>query len=99
MLSCPTITAVRRGRTQIRERAGWWRDEAEARVHLFTAAGMRDALKGFDFNQALDVLQAEGALVAPGAGGERAMPQRIGKRPTRVYQIFPEKLLIVRASQ
>ena len=46
----------------VRDRAGWWRDGASGREYLFTADGMREALKGFDFKRALDELQAAGAL-------------------------------------
>jgi putative DNA primase/helicase len=62
----------------IRDRAGYWRDEGERRKYLFNAEGMREALKGFDFKRALDVLQESGALPKPDASGERAKPQRIG---------------------
>ena len=34
------------------------------------------ALGDFDFKRALDLMQAEGALVATGGNGERAKPQR-----------------------
>jgi putative DNA primase/helicase len=35
--------------SQTRDRAGWWRDTQDGRLYLFTAEGMREALKGFDF--------------------------------------------------
>jgi len=79
--------------TAIRDRAGWWRnDDGGNRVYLFTAEGMREALKGLDFKRALDTLQAAGALQPPGASGERAKPDRIAGRPVRVYEINPVKL-------
>ena len=54
---------------------------------------MREAMKGFDFNRALDVLQELGALAKPGADGKRARPLRIGgQRPVRLYPINPDKL-------
>src|SRR5690606_21184271 len=47
----------------VRDRAGWWRDLGEdGRQYLFTSEGMREALKGFDFNRALAVLQDAGAI-------------------------------------
>ncbi len=76
----------------IRERAGWWRDGADGRMFLVTADAMREALKGFDFLRALDVLQTSGALAAPGADGKRAKPYRIGGRAVRLYPIHSEKL-------
>jgi len=83
------------GVTQMRDRAGWWRDTGEGREYLFTADGMREALKGFDFNRALDALQEAGALPVPGADGKRAKPERIkarGSGTTRLYTIRVDKL-------
>ena len=71
-------------------RAGWWRDDAAGRTFLFHSAGMREAVQGFDFKRALDVLQEAGAL--PKAGGERARPERIAGRPVRLYAIHAAKL-------
>ena len=71
-------------------RAGWWRGEGSGRVYLFNADGMREALKGFDFNRALNTLQEAGAL--PESSGERSKSQRIGGRLTRVYAILADKL-------
>jgi putative DNA primase/helicase len=78
--------------TPIRDRAGWWRDAIETREYLFTADGMREALKGFDFNRALDALQESGALPMPGADGKRAKYYRIGGRPVRLYPVQADKL-------
>jgi len=80
------------GETQIRDRAGWWRDSQDCRVYLFTADGLREALKGFDFNRALDVLQEAGGLPAPGADGKRAKFFRIGGRGVKLYPIQADKL-------
>lgn len=76
----------------IRDRAGWWRDTNEGRAYLFTAEGLREALRGFDFNRALDALQESGALQMPGADGKRAKLYRIGKRPMRLYPVQADKL-------
>lgn len=78
--------------TAIRDRAGWWRDTGENREYLFTADGMREALKGFDFKRALDTLQEVGALPKADASGERAKVQRIGRRQVRLYPIQTNKL-------
>jgi putative DNA primase/helicase len=64
----------------------------DERIYLFTADGMREALKGFDFNRGLDALQAAGALPAPGADGERAASLRIAGQKKRLYQVDPDKL-------
>jgi len=71
-------------------RAGWWRDEAGGRVYLFNAAGLKEALAGFDFKRALDTLQQVGAL--PPSSGERSKPERIGGRLVRVYAIHADQL-------
>lgn len=41
----------------VRDRAGWWRDTQEGREYLFTSEGIREALRGFDFARALDVIE------------------------------------------
>jgi len=81
------------GDTQsVRDRAGWWRSKGAGREYLFTADGMREALKGFDFKRALDVLQEQGALPAPEADGKRARFYRIGGIGAKLYPISPENL-------
>lgn len=83
------------GHQEIRDRAGWWQDDWQnLRSYLFNAGGLRDALKGFDFNRALDVLVEAGVLPKPAANGERSTPQRIGKRTVRVYQVAADKLTV-----
>jgi putative DNA primase/helicase len=81
------------GDTQpVRDRAGWWRSNGDGREYLFTADGMREALKGFDFKRALDVLQELGALPAPGADGKRARFYRVGGVGAKLYPITPENM-------
>jgi putative DNA primase/helicase len=71
------------------DRAGW---KDENGLYLFIKDGMREALKGFDFNSALDVLVTCGALPPP-KGKERAAPKKIpGHGLKRVYTIDPECL-------
>lgn len=81
------------GDTQpVRDRAGWWRNNGNGREYLFTAEGMREALKGFDFKRALDVLQEFGALPAPGADGKRARFYRLDGMGAKLYPITPENM-------
>lgn len=77
---------------RVNDRAGWFENTASGRVYLFTAAGLRQALTGFDFKRALNVLQGAGALPAPNASGERAQLQRIAGKPMKVYPITYAKL-------
>ena len=71
----------------VRDRAGWWRTNGDIREYLFTADGMRETLKGFDFKRALDVLQKIGALPAPGTDGKRARFFRINGVGIRLYPV------------
>ena len=74
----------------VRDRAGWWRETSDkGRVYLFTSDGLREALKGFDFNRALDTLQELGFLEAPSADGKRAKSMRIHGRVMKLYAVSP----------
>lgn len=76
----------------VRERAGWWEQVDERRYYLFTATGMHEALKGFDFERALDVLQELGAIGPSGADGKRAKFRRIRGEGWKVYVVDPTHL-------
>jgi putative DNA primase/helicase len=76
----------------LRDRAGWWRNTHDGREYLFTTEGMHEALKGFDFKRALDVLQEAGVLPVPGADGKRAKFYRIAGRGLKLYPVQSEKL-------
>lgn len=77
----------------IRDRAGWHRQGPNGRQYLFTSTGLREALKGFDFNSALDVLISAGVLIVPtGQGGVKSKPERIDGQKLRVYIIDADAL-------
>ncbi|QXP83018.1 hypothetical protein [Methylococcus sp. Mc7] len=82
----------------IRDRAGWWKDAPGGRTYLFTADALREALRGFDFKRALDVLEQTGAIQAAGANGERARFYRINGRGAKLYPVFAESLDCCHAS-
>jgi putative DNA primase/helicase len=46
---------------------------------------MREALKGFDFDRALDVLEHAGVIPPPDEKGPRPRRKKIGGKNTRVY--------------
>lgn len=78
----------------IRDRAGWYEaaSDGTGRRYLFTASGLKEALRGFDFERAKEVLQAAGALPKREGGGERSQPLRIDGQRVRVYIVNPEAL-------
>lgn len=77
---------------QLRDRAGWWRDSPDGREYLLTSDGMREALKGFDFKRALDILEEIGAVPKAGSDGKRTKLYRIGGRASRLYPVQPPNL-------
>lgn len=79
-----------RQQAMVRDRAGWWESTNGDIQYLFTAEGLREALKGFDFARALRVLREAGLLIAPTAG-ETSRSRRIHGRSVRVYTVQPEK--------
>ena len=72
-------------------RAGW-RDASGGVRYLFTASGMKEAIKGFDLKRAADVLIQCGALPDRGADGKPSRLTRIDGVMVRVYPISPDKL-------
>ena len=87
-----SVDDIREDRIIVRDRAGWWSDENEGRIYLFNAAGLREALKGFDFKQALDTLEEAGVLPPKQVNGERARPVRIGGRVVKLYHVNGDRL-------
>jgi putative DNA primase/helicase len=75
-----------------RERAGWWCNSPQGRIYLLTAAGFREALTGFDFGRARDLLEEAGALPARDAEGKHSRSFRINGRSVRLYPIEADKL-------
>ena len=76
----------------VRDRAGWWRPDGSGRVYLFNADGLREALKGFDFNRALDALQQAGIIEAPKTGRERAKFIRIRGQGMKLYAVRLDRM-------
>lgn len=76
----------------VQNRAGWWNDGDAGREYWFTPDGLREALKGHDFNRALDVLRGCGALPTVGSSGKSRILKWISGRNTGIYPITPQKL-------
>lgn len=76
----------------LRDRAGYWEQKTGTRTYLFTAEGMREALKGFDFKRGLDALQKAGVIPEPRSDGKRTVSRRIQGKQTRVYTVDPAAL-------
>lgn len=77
-------------------RAGWFMDDPKSGgevVYLFHAAGMKEALKGFDFKYALRVLQEAGAIppTNPKTGRLSGLRSIEGKK-VKVYEVRHGKL-------
>ena len=75
---------------RVHNRAGWWRQTNAGREYLFTAEGMREALKGFDFQASLRTLFGVGLLSKAGEEGRTSKKERIGGRQVRVYVVRTE---------
>lgn len=74
----------------VRDRAGWFLGAGGHRTYLFTAGGLREALSGFDYRRALDVLASERILVVQGK--DKARTRSIGGTKSRLYEICPNRL-------
>lgn len=81
-----------RQQAMVRDRAGWWQSVGDGMEYLFTSSGMREALKGFDFDRALKMLRLTGLLDAPPMG-KASKSKRIHSRCVRVYVVRPDQLL------
>ncbi|SFH21573.1 putative DNA primase/helicase [Nitrosospira sp. Nsp14] len=78
--------------SQTYNRAGWWEESPEGRIYLFSATGLQEALKGFDYKRALNVLQEAGALPKSDASGRKSKFRRPGGKGGKYYPIRPDKL-------
>jgi putative DNA primase/helicase len=76
----------------IRDRAGYWDDSGTSRVYLFTAGGLKEATKGFEFKRVLKALKDAGAFAHPGADATACVTRIPGNCTRRLYWINPDKL-------
>lgn len=80
------------GTVQVRERAGYWKQDGDARLYLFTSAGLREAAKGFDLHRVLAALVEAGAIASADPGKRSKKVRDPGGRPVSLYHIDPERL-------
>jgi putative DNA primase/helicase len=81
-----------KGDIPVRDRAGWWQDTPDGRIYLFSAGGLHEALKGFDYDRAQDLLAEVGVLPPRDAEGKHSRSSRINGKSTRSYPIDLSKL-------
>lgn len=74
----------------VRDRAGYWRNTDQGRVYLFTATGMREALKGLDYQRALQSLEVAGLIAPAGEDGRRQRQIKIAGRKLKLYEVHPD---------
>lgn len=80
--------------TQVRDRAGYWKDDDGRRLYLFTSGGLGEATKGHDIGRVTRALDEAGAITDRDLGKKSKkihIPGQGGKK-SRLYHIDPEKL-------
>jgi putative DNA primase/helicase len=73
----------------IRDRAGWKDGDG---FYYFHKDGMREALKGFEFDRALKVLRDRKVLIPDSAGKNTTKKDPHGEKPQRLYVISTDTL-------
>lgn len=81
-----------KGDIPIRDRAGWWQDTPDGRIYLFSAGGLNEALKGFDYGRAQDLLAEVGVLPPRDAQRKHSRTSRVNGESKRLYPIDLSKL-------
>lgn len=74
---------------QVRDRAGWWRQEGEQRIWLFTSEGLQRAVPGFEVRAILDVLDKAGWIVARDKDGKRSKKVKVSGTSIPLYHLHP----------
>jgi putative DNA primase/helicase len=77
----------------IRDRAGWWEQDGDRRLYLFTSGALREATKGYDINRVVRALKEAGAVLNLDS---KHHPKTIWiadeKDSKRLYRVAPAKL-------
>ena len=77
----------------VRDRAGWYRIDGDARTYLMTASALREATRGYDLHAVLLALQEHGVIDPPGPDGRYSRPVRVGGAVHRLYAVRGDRLL------
>ncbi|CAN0624349.1 putative DNA primase/helicase [Burkholderia multivorans] len=75
----------------IRDRAGYWKDDGDRRLFLFTSGGLRDATKGYDLTRVTAALDKAGALESESGRHTKSTRTPDGRKP-KLYHVDAEKL-------
>jgi putative DNA primase/helicase len=76
----------------IRDRAGYWKQDGERRLYLFTSGGLREATKGNDLLRVTAALDKAGALDSEVGRHTKSTRTPDGRRP-KLYHVDPERLV------
>jgi putative DNA primase/helicase len=76
----------------IRERAGYWRQDSDRRLYLFTSGGLREATRGYDLMRVLAALDKAKALAATDLDKRSKKTRDPTGRAVSLYHIDPDAL-------
>lgn len=75
-------------RTNIRDRAGYWKDTDNGRVYMFNSGALKEAASGYDLPFILSTLKNVGWIESSNSG-KNSLKIRVNGRPTNLYCILP----------
>lgn len=76
----------------VRERAGYWRQDGDRRLYLFTSGGLKEATKGYDLMRVLAALDKAKALAATDLDKRSKKTRDPTGRAVSLYHIDPDAL-------
>lgn len=72
----------------VRDRAGWWKDNGDKRIWMFTAEGLKRAVPGFDIARILSTLDSAGWIVERNTG-KRSKKVKVNGSSQGLYHLSP----------
>ncbi|MGF6610762.1 hypothetical protein OKW45_005684 [Paraburkholderia sp. WSM4175] len=76
----------------VRDRVGYWKQDGERRLYLFSSGGLREATKGYDLTRVTAALEKVAALVDTDSGKRSKTTRTPDGRTTRLYHVDAGKL-------